>query len=293
MKVLVVGGGGFLGSEIVKDLVENGHDVKSLGRHISHTIKCEQIVADLASPDSYENELSTWQPEVVIQSAWITSQKIYRMSPLNSEYVGATLKFAEKCFQSETQHFLVLGSSAEYGVPTEPCNARSTPVVPVDLYGISKLRTLESLGEIAGEYSRRLSWARIFQPYGRNQDLARLIPQAVGELRVGKSVKVGNPNTILDWISSRDVASALTYALKNPLDTVFDIGTSKGNSVIQVLQSLAILLDADLQLIEGVTNPLSASKQFTMVVSKTSPLLEAGWRPQDDLNSGLQWTLSL
>lgn len=292
MKVLVIGGSGFLGTEIVNELGRQGHEVKSMNRNFSLTLRSEQIVADICNPESYQKEISTWKPEVVIQGAWVTGQSIYRESPLNEQYVTDTLKLAEFCFQSETRHFLVLGSSAEYGVPKEPCNTLSTPTAPTDLYGISKLQTLERLTELAQKYSQRLSWARIFQPYGRNQDSARLIPHAAAELSVGKTVKVSSPFTVLDWISSRDVASAVTFAVQNSLHPIFDIGTSIGSSVLQVLQEVANLLDADPRLLEIDANSASVKNQFTLVVDKNSPLFTAGWRPQDDLHSGLTWALS-
>lgn len=292
MKVLVAGGGGFLGAEIITNLIESGFEVKSLGRNFSPTIYCEQIIADITNPDSYQKLLSTWKPEIVIQAAWVTNQKTYRTSPLNSEYMAATLKFAERSYLSNTEHFLALGSSAEYGIPTEPCNASKTPAAPVDIYGTHKLQTLIKLREIAEEFSSRLSWARIFQPYGPNQDSARLIPFAKKELLAGNKVKVAHPNMTLDWISSRDVASALTYAIRSPINQIFDVGTSRPISVIQALQTLATLLNVDSELLENESIQNSAEVDFSMVVSKESPLFNAQWSPQDDLVSGLKWALS-
>ena len=292
MKVLIAGGGGFLGAEIIKNLIQSGFDVKSLGRGLSSSIDCEQIIGDIMILDSYSKSLSNWKPEVVIQAAWVTNQKTYRTSPLNSEYMHATLNFAKQSYLSGTQHFLALGSSAEYGSPTEPCNSFSTIAAPRDSYGTNKLQTLGKLVEIAEKFSTRFSWARIFQPYGPNQDPTRLLPFATQELLAGHSFKVSNPNVILDWISSRDVASALTYAIKNPLNQIFDVGTSEPVSVLQALQTLAILLNVNPELlrIEGKTG--MGDEKFLMVVSKESPLFKAKWAPQDDLISGLKWTLS-
>lgn len=293
MKVLVAGGGGFLGTEIITNLIKSDFEVKSLGRNLSSTTYCEQIIADIQNPDSYRNLLSNWRPEVVIQTAWVTNQKTYRTSPLNPMYMDATLKFAELSYLSGTRHFLALGSSAEYGNPTEPCNALSSPAAPVDKYGTYKLQTLEKLKRVAEKFSSRLSWARIFQPYGQNQDPARLLPFAARELLAGKDVMVANPNMILDWISSRDVASALTYAINNQIEQIFDVGTSKPNSVIQALRTLATLLNVDSGLLNEENEQHNVSKPFSMVVSGESPLFKAKWSPQDDLISGLKWTLSL
>jgi nucleoside-diphosphate-sugar epimerase len=292
MKVLVAGGGGFLGAEVVNSLIESGFEVKSLGRNLSSTIDCEQIIGDITILDSYSKSLLSWKPEVVIQAAWVTNQKTYRTSPLNSNYMNATLNFAEQSYLAGTQHFLALGSSAEYGSPKEPCNSLTTIAAPKDNYGTSKLQTLEKLGEIAEKFSSEFSWARIFQPYGPNQDLTRLLPFATQELRAGNRFEVGNPNVILDWISSRDVASALNYAIKNPINQIFDVGTSEPMSVLQVLQTLVMLLDVDPELLRIADKPSTEDEKFLMVVSKESPLFKANWAPQDDLVSGLKWTLS-
>ena len=288
----MAGGGGFLGAEIITNLIESGFEVKSFGRNFSSAIYCEQIIADITNPDSYQKLLSTWKPEVVIQAAWVTNQKTYRTSPLNSEYMDATLKFAEQSYLSNTEHFLALGSSAEYGLPAEPCNALTTSAVPVDIYGKDKLQTLVKLREVAEKFSSRLSWARIFQPYGPNQDSARLLPFARKELLAGNKVKVVHPNMILDWISSRDVASALAYAIRSPIDQIFDVGTSRPISVIQALQTLATLLNVDSELLEIESTQNGVDEEFSMVVSRESPLFNAHWSPQDDLVSGLKWTLS-
>jgi nucleoside-diphosphate-sugar epimerase len=292
MKVLVAGGGGFLGTEIVTNLIESGFEVKSLSRNFSSVLHCEQIIANIMNPDTYINLLSTWKPEIVIQTAWITSQRTYRTSPLNLKYMDATLKFAQQSYLSGTEHFLGLGSSAEYGIPAVPCNATTIPAVPIDIYGTHKLQTLVKLRGIADKFSTRLSWARIFQPYGPNQDSARLLPFAKEELLAGKRVKVANPDTILDWISSRDVASALTFAIRNPINQIFDVGTSEPTSVINALRTLATLLNVDSELIEKENKPRSEGGKLYMVVSKDSPLFKAQWNPQDDLMSGLKWALS-
>jgi UDP-glucose 4-epimerase len=292
MKVLVAGGGGFLGTEIVNCLIESGFEVKSLGRNLSSTIDCEQIIGDITTLDSYSKSLSNWKPEVVIQAAWVTNQKTYRTSSLNSVYMDATLSFAEQSYLSGTQHFLALGSSAEYGSPKEPCNSFTTVAAPEDNYGVSKLQTLEKLSEIAEKFSSDFSWARIFQPYGPNQDSTRLLPLAIREFLSGNRFAVANPNAILDWISSRDVASALVFAIKNPINKIFDVGTSEPMSVMQMLETLVMLLDVDPELLRIADKPSIEDEKFLMVVSKESPLFKAKWAPQDDLVSGLKWTLS-
>ena len=293
MKILVVGSNGFLGREISRKLCDDGNSVHGLNRTIDSNVQIEQYVGDLTRPESYREIISSLKPEIVIQSAWVTEQASYRKSALNEAYSRSTQEFAEYCFKAGTQHFIALGSCAEYGIPREPCNASSTRTNPIDEYGSSKLKTLEGLQELASRYSSKLSWGRIFQPYGPNQDLARFVPTATRKLAAGESLKVNTPHFVLDWISSRDVARAIAYTLSHDLPNVLDIGTSVGTSVHDVLKEIAELLHVDPELIVLDNNEAISKISQRLVVSKDSPLLADGWRPDDDLATGLRWALSL
>ncbi len=288
MKILVVGGSGFLGSEIVQRLSEDGHQVRSLNRRRS-LLDVDQWIGDIGQPASYNNLISDWKPEVVIQAAWVTDQLSYRDSPLNRQYARNTLNFAEHCFQSETEHFIALGTSAEYGRPSQPCNASTTLGLPLDLYGAEKLWTSEEMKKISLDYETRFSWARIFQPYGQNQDPNRLIPSAAQNFKTGKKFTTQNSENILDWITSRDVARAVAYILKHELPEMVDIGTSVGTSVGKVLDKVAEQCGVDENYIENT----ATEDPLVLVVDRNSPLLAHGWKPKDDLCSGLSWALSL
>lgn len=292
VKILVAGGSGFLGSEIVRKLSTEGHKVRSLNRQRS-PLDIDQYIGDIGQPDSYRNLILDWKPEVVIQVAWVTDQLSYRESALNRLYARNTLSFAEHCFQSETQHFLALGTSAEYGKPNQLCNASTTPCIPLDSYGAEKLWASEEMKRIALNYETRFSWARVFQPYGLNQDPSRLIHSAARHFKAGKKFNTQSSTNVLDWITSRDVAGAVAYTLEHDLPEVVDIGTSVGTSVSNVLIKVAELCGVDKNYIEETDAENAPREAFELVVDRNSPLLAHGWKPEDDLNSGLFWALSL
>lgn len=292
MKILVVGGTGFLGSQIVQRLSEDGHQMRSLSRRQS-LLDVEQWIGDVDQPDSYKDLISDWKPEVIIQAAWVTDQLSYRDSALNRTYARNTLNLAKHCFQSEAHHFVALGTSAEYGRPSQPCNASTTPSVPLDSYGAEKLWTLEEMKKIALNYETRFSWARIFQPYGQKQDPNRLIPAAAKKFRAGKKFTTQSSENVLDWITSRDVAGAVSYIIKHDLPEVLDIGTSLGTSVGQVLNEVAQQCGVDDSYVEKTVTEDPLEEPLVLVVDRNSPLLAHGWKPKDDLVSGLSWAVSL
>ena len=291
MKILVVGGNGFLGKEIFKELNHIGHDVIGMCRSTNSNGDKNWVSADIGRPGTYKSFISDWRPEVVVQSAWVTSQKTYRHSTENLYYASGTLQFAKDCLQTGTKHFVGLGSSAEYGIQRFPCNATETTPTPVDPYGQKKLETLLELQKLTLSEGARLTWGRVFQPYGLGQDSERLIPWAVEKMLVGIDIELKNPFMELDWISSRDIGRAISWSITHNTPEVFDIGTAIGTTVHQVLVEVASILDVKTQ----IRYPISASENQNtnqnLIVSQESPLFQSGWLPADSLQTGLKWAL--
>ena len=291
MKILIVGGNGFIGRAIFDRLSLDGHEVLKLDRKESAKNIPNTVFGDISNPLSYFEFLKRWKPEVVIQCAWVTGQKIYRDSQENRIHQENTIHFATDCINLGIRHFIGLGSCAEYGTTSAPCIAGITATVPNDLYGKSKLETFKSIQEITNGTDTRFTWARVFQPYGRDQDSERLIPWALNKLSAGEEIVLANPNTELDWISTRDIASAISWTISNNLPAVIDIGTSIATSVLDLLNNLAKILDANTALIKvEPSNKLNQARN-SLVVSSNSPLLANGWKADDLLSNGLRWVI--
>ncbi len=291
-RILVVGGKGFIGREIVNRLRSDGSELVQMSRTSRKNIDYTEFNGDIANPQTYENFISDWKPNVIIQAAWITNHENYRSSHENIEYSKNTLRLAEFGFRNGVEHFVCLGSSAEYGRTNEPCNASITVANPNDLYGKMKLETFQKIATISDEFSKRFTWARIFQPYGPRQDDKRFIPTAIHSFKANIIFECNNPNTTLDWITTRDIANAISWSLDNELPNLIDIGTGVGFSLGQVLEELSTIIGGDSKLI--TSNGKNNFDQITsLTVSKDSPILKDGWAAADNLQSGLRWTLGL
>ena len=291
MNTLLVGGSGFLGRQILHNLTLAGHNVKVMNREVIPDIKCDQIRADIFAPESYRNQIMELKPQWVIQTAWVSQSESYRFSLKNNLYRNATIDFAVYCFELEVEHLMVLGSSAEYGHQALPCDSRSSIAKPIDTYGKSKLETFEILSETSNNYSSSFTWPRIFQAYGKGQDANRLIPKAIENLKSGRELHVDSPKSVFDWISSRDVASALLFCLENRIDGAVDIGTGTPYSVEEVLDHLVQLIDLSDQETRTKRFFSELKTPSSLTVSPNSLIFEKGWSPSDDLIEGLKWVL--
>jgi dTDP-6-deoxy-L-talose 4-dehydrogenase (NAD+) len=285
MKILVIGNG-LLGSAIIRRLEADGHELLIYSKSISENTQSRQIVGDIFSFDDFAKAF-TWKPEVVVHTAWVTTYGTYKDDFSNHDYARFTSRLAQCIATSDVGHLIVLGSCAEYGIREEASTAGSTELNPNSLYAQQKVESFLSVRESLRNSGVRLTWARVFQPYGPGQDKKRLVPYLFDSLRQGRDVQISDTSSILDWITTRDIASAISFIVQKSTEVEVDIGTSIGYTNIELLRHIEEILGKTKQwekLVEQTVGQVSVS-----LVGKRSPLFVAGWRPNDGLEAGLKW----
>jgi len=287
MKILVIGNG-FIGSSIIEKLESDGHDLLIFARTFNTGIKSQQVIGDIFNFDDFVKTL-IWEPQVIIHTAWITSHANYAQDSSNSQYAQFTSFLARSMSHSNLEHLIILGTCAEYGFQHQASTAGITKLNPTTFYAKQKVVALNSTKEAFFESKVRLTWARIFQPYGRDQDPSRLLPYLIKSLREGEQVELNDTSSLLDWITSRDIASAISWIISHDTPTEVDIGTGVGYTNVELLQHLESFLGNTNQWIRIAEQPHVGNG--VAVVGKESPLFVSGWIPEDVLDSGLEWVL--
>ena len=287
MKILVIGNG-FIARPLIQKLESDGHEILIFARTAKPGILNKQITGDFLNFDDFIPVLD-WKPQVIVHTGWVTAYAQYPEDPLNYLYSEFTIKLAAHIVSTDVQHLIVLGSCAEYGLQTAPSVAGITQLNPKSLYAAQKVHAYKESSKILSATNIRFSWARIFQPYGLNQDSKRLIPYLINSIRLGRQIELKDSSTILDWITTRDIASAITWIMSNISPTEVDIGTSVGYSNLDLLRNLESHLGNSSQW-ERISSETLTTPQKSLV-GKDSPLLKLGWRPSDSLNQGLEWVL--
>ena len=287
MKILVIGSG-FIGSAIIGRLESEGHELLIFSRTFKTGIKSDQLIGDIFNYEDFVKAL-LWGPQVIIHTAWITTHTFYTQDSSNYQYAQFTSWLATLVSQSHLEHLIILGTCAEYGPQSRPSTAGITTLNPITLYAKQKVVALDSTKEALLESKVRLTWARIFQPYGRNQDPSRLLPYLINSVRESKQAELNDTSTLLDWITTRDIAAAISWIISHDTPTEVDIGTNVGYTNVELLQHLEALLGGNKQWERIAAQPHGGTEM--MVVGKNSPLFISGWHPEDDLNSGLKWVL--
>jgi nucleoside-diphosphate-sugar epimerase len=288
MKILVIGSG-FIATPVIERLQSEGHELLVYTRTPSVGIDCQQIQGDIFSFEEFLGVLA-WKPQVIIHTAWVTVPGLYREDITNIRYAQFTIDLAKYVSFSDVEHLIVLGSCAEYGLQVAPSRAGVTALAPRNMYGQQKVIAFNSATSLMQKSQSRLTWARIFYPYGVAQHKNRLIPHLINCIKNEDAIQLSDTSSLYDWITTRDIASAISWALQNNLPLEIDIGTSFGYTNLEVLKIIEKLSStkAELQLqnLEGL------NAKEVCVVDKNSALLASGWLPKDSLSLGLEWVFN-
>lgn len=281
-------GGGFVAQSIVQRFEPKGHELLVYSRTANERLKCRQVLGDIFNFSDFQRVIS-WKPQIVIHTAWITTPGKYKNDLSNLEYAKFTVNLAELICNSEVQHLIILGTCAEYGKQTRPSTAGITNTSPTTLYSEQKVVAFQAVARILKEASPRFTWARLFNPYGPHQHQRRLIPYLIYALKNNIPIQLEDVSSVYDWITTRDIASAISWTIEHELPTEIDIGTSIGTTNLEILKILESLMNVRNQANGEQKHKIGIGEY--LVTGKDSPLLVSGWRPSDTLSSGLEWSL--
>ncbi len=281
MRILVIGGSGFLGTQICNRMHEESNQIWSYSRGESKSIHegVVQIKGSLADTKNLATIIRKINPDSVVQSAWITDSANYRVSSKNHFYERWTKKVYLLSQELRIPFFIGIGSSAEHEV------IHKKTVGSEDAYAVAKFRTCQYLLRNSANGLTKTSWLRIFQPYGSGQSSSRLVPKTISQLRNNEKIDLRYPNSIRDWISSIDIARSVSWTLEKELTGCFDVGTGIGTSNRNLIELIARIMGKEPQYTDYLTSLHSAD---SLIATSESQLFVSGWMPSLTLENGLR-----
>jgi UDP-glucose 4-epimerase len=256
MRVLVTGGAGFIGSNLVDALVDRGDDVVvlddvSTGFRENLNPAAEVVEADIADREAVARAVAGC--EVVFHQA--AHRAVFRSveHPIETDRanVGGTLTVLQAAREAGVRRVVSASSSSVYGGAEIVPTPESAPLVPRSPYAVSKL---------AGEHYCRVFWElfgletvamRYFNVYGPRQrpdsQYAAVIPLFIDALRTGRSPEVhGNGGQTRDFTFISDVVEANLRAASAPAERcagkAYNIAGGKPHSLLDLLAMLSQII---------------------------------------------------
>lgn len=325
-KALVTGGAGFIGSHLVKSLVDNGWSVTvvddlSAGKleNLSDKVKFRAVM-----PPMIEQFLSNVQlgldQVLAITGDFVDSNVIHHLHnhgythvfhlaanprveftvqyPATSTEVNVqkTVELMTACKNAKIEKFIFASSSAVYGSPKWlPTSEIDAPAKTQSPYGLQKWVAEEYLELYGRLYDFKSVALRFANVYGPNSDGSSPYSTAIGawcnKIKNGHPLRSdGDGEQSRDMIYVTDVAEALRMCAETELDKnfyAFNVGTAKAYKNNQILQKMKDMV-GEFEIHHAPDRPGDVKHTLLNIVSIADAV---GWKAQVTLDEGLRRTL--
>jgi nucleoside-diphosphate-sugar epimerase len=298
-RILITGATGFVGSNLARRALEACAEVHVLTRDAADRWRINDIIenvqdyrGDLTDFRSLESIVSEIRPEVIFHTA------AYGVSPdqkdfgriMESNFIG-TANLLNVCKKIGFDLFVNTGSFFEYGPKSFPSKEEDLPE-PLNDYGVSKAAATLYCQSVARRDRLPVVTLRLFSPYGKYEEPARLVPSAIMASLNGENPRISSPAFVRDFVFIEDVIDAYLRAVEAPGigGEIINIGGGKQHSVGEVADRIIELTGG--MVASEVGEPLRWAHEPTICqadISKAGSLL--GWRPRNNLEMGLATTV--
>ncbi|HAE30647.1 MAG TPA: nucleoside-diphosphate sugar epimerase [Flavobacteriales bacterium] len=296
-KIVVTGGAGFIGSALIKHLIEDGHEIfvidnLSFGNRDfvdvdnDHFFEC-----DILDRGRIHSLLADVNPDWVIHLAAIHFIPYCNEHPFEAADINirGTINVIDACKQLENlKRFFFASTAAVYPISDDAVHEEH-PLCPLDIYGLTKLAGERLSHEFHLETGVSTIVCRFFNAFGPNETNPHLIPEIQKQINLGmRTIQLGNLDPKRDFIHTYDMARAVIALMNSNIDhDIFNLGRGIEYSVREIVESF------ERELGESITieqDPERIRKTDRMhLLADVSKLKSAiGWEPEWGIDQGVK-----
>lgn len=301
---VVLGGGGFIGTNLCRTLAARGARVRAFGRSRSFPEALDGV--EWASGSFSDRDAVAG----AVAGCGVVFHLIGGNTPASANLDPAadlamsginTIHLLDACRAEGVRRIVFVSSGGTvYGPQTELPIPESAPTDPISAYGISKLVTEKYLGLYRHLHGLEHCTLRVANPFGPYQTAARqqgVIAAMVRKALAGEVLEIwGTGEVVRDFIHVSDVVEALIAAAgyAGP-HTVFNVGCGVGRSINRILADIETVLDRGP--IPRIHKPVRQVDVAANVLDIRRIRDEMGWTPRvawmDALRETVDWASRL
>ena len=296
-RVVVTGGTGFVGANLVRRLIRDGHDPALLVRSGFASWRIDEIrdritlhEVNLGDRSAIAAELETIRPSWVFHLAahgaysWETS--VPRMIQTN---IIGTANLLEAAFSAGAEAFVNAGSSSEYG-RQDHAPSESEPGAPDTPYGITKAAATALCVAAAPGRATRVRTLRLYSVYGAFEDPRRLLPSLIVHGGRGCFPSLVSPATARDFVYVDDAVEAFVLAAQDTVGepgAIYNIGTGVQTTVGEAVDTARKVMGIEGKPVWG-TMPARVWDTDTWVSDPRKSNRVLGWSARHGFEDGLR-----
>ena len=317
-KILVVGGAGYIGSHMVRTLIDDGWDVITLDNLSTGNRRLIQggefIQGDLGDSGLLDRLFSEHTIAAVMHFAAFSQvgESVQQPIVYYRNNLAQTVNLIDAMHRHRVNRFISSSTAAVYGEPESVPIDEAHPCSPTNPYGNTKLAVERMLADCDAAFGLRYTALRYFNAAGADPsgDIGEmhdpethLIPivlrAAAGQIHniqvFGTDYPTSDGTCIRDYVHVNDLAQAHLLALNALLDgadsAIYNLGSSTGHSVRAVIHTAERVTGKSIPVIEG---PRRAGDPAVLVASSEKIRRVLGWQPAFDnlesiIDSAWKW----
>jgi UDP-glucose 4-epimerase len=298
-RVLITGASGFVGANLTRSVVEEGHDVSLLLRPGYQGWRLEEIAdavnlhqADLDDKEAVRSVVRSVRPDWVFHlaayGAYSSQQDMDRMVRTN---VLGCASLLDACAEIGVEAFINAGSSSEYGIKDHAPDEQEV-LQPNSHYAITKAAATHSCAHASRTGALNAATVRLYSVFGPYEDPSRLIPSLIVHGLEGQLPPLVSPQVARDFIYVDDAVDAMLTIASSvfPAGAVYNVCSGVQTTIGEVVRIVKELMDVAA---EPVWASMPDRAWDTDVWVGTGARLEheLGWRMKTSFADGLQKTI--
>jgi len=297
MKVLVTGGAGFIGSHIVKLLVDRGFEV-TVYDNLSHSNadsvnqKAKFIEGDILDKDLLKKALLGVDGVIHMAGLIEVSESVKDPETFAKNNILGSLSLLEAMKESNVKKIIFSSTASVYGDKPELPIKEDGKVLAANPYGASKVSVENFLYSYHFNFQFDVTILRYFNAYGPGEvhdPETHGIPNFIRAALDNQPIPLyWKGEQVRDFIYVDDLAAAHISVLDLDGFNIFNVGTDQGVKVMDVIKTIASIVGKDLRI-----EDLGERKGDVMATYASSEKLrnKTGWKPATELKDGLQKTI--
>lgn len=299
--VLVTGGAGFIGSEVVNQLCNFGAKVTVLDNFISgkreylKNLDVEIIRADICDKRAVFDIMR--DQEIVfhlaalpfIPDCYLDPEEFFRINTMG------TVNVLWEAIQSESaKKFIHISTSEVYGTARYVPMDENHPTLPHSTYAVSKLAAEKAVFTMHKEQGFPVAIVRPFNSYGPRITQPYIIPEIITQLLQDGNLKLGNVESSRDFTYVEDTAMGIQLAgvKKEAVGETINIGSGKDYKIKELAMIIAELMGKKdklkITLDEGRVRPYDVGR---LICKNEKAWKLLGWKPKVSIEEGLKRTV--
>ena len=298
LNILVIGGTGFLGSNLVNALAQEKHNIKVLSRgHIKlseNYSNVKYIIGDICDEKSLNRAIK--DTDFVYHLASTTNPKFGEedlLFDLSSNLIS-TINILKKCVNFHVRKFIFCSSGGTvYGDQNNLPISEENICLPISSYGLVKHNIEMYIKYFNKRFSLDYEILRVSNPYGKGQfpdGPQGVIPTFIKKILNGTEIKVfGDGSSTRDYLYIDDFIDLnlklLTTVKKN---NTLNIGSGKSISIVDLIKKIEILTGKTASVNYFPEREFDV-KKIHLNINKVSHIYN--WNPKVDIDTGLLKTL--